>query len=348
MTVHRGRGETGELSHTLMATRPAERTTRNISIVVFLAIAGVLVSLSAGAQQPAREFRVGVLALASAQTMQARLDVFRESLRALGYDKNLTLEFGFANGAYDRLPGLAAELARRKVDVFLAQGEPPLLAAKEKGENIPIVVVSCDPLEKLLGSLRRPGGNATGFTCVSSDLVGKRFGLLKSLFPRLERVAVLYNKRDNHDLEFKDAEVAAQSLRISLVRVAVESPADFEEAFKSMGEQKCDALYIVASAFANLHWQKLAELSVNYRLPAIYGFREFTEFGGLISYGANLSDGYRRAAALVDRIFKGAKPSDLPAEQPTRFELVVNARTAKSFGIELPSTLLAIADEVIE
>ena len=222
------------------------------------------------------------------------------------------------------------------------------MAAKEKGENTPIVVVSCDPLEKLLGSLRRPGGNATGFSCVSADLVSKRFGLLKSLLPRLESVALLYNRRDNHELEFRDADAAAKSLGVRLVHAPVETSADFESAFKGMIEQKCDAIYIVTSVFANAHWGKLAQLSVHYRLPALYGFREFAELGGLLTYGARLPDAYRRGAAFVDKILKGAQPSDLPVEQPTRFELVINARTARTLGLEVPPTLLALANDVIE
>src|SRR5262245_33421114 len=227
---------------------------------------------SSHAQQPGKVFRVGILALSPADTMQQRLGAFREALRDLGYEegRNLIIESRFADGVYDRLPVLAGELARLKVDVFLTPGEPVLLAAKEKGENIPIVVVSCDPLEKLLGSLRRPGGNATGFSCVSADLVGKRFSLLKSLLPRMERVAVFYNKRDNHELEFKDADAAAQSLGIGLVHFPVGSPADFEPAFKRMVEEKLDAVYIVASTFANAHWEKLAQLALDYRLSAMY------------------------------------------------------------------------------
>jgi ABC-type uncharacterized transport system substrate-binding protein len=323
---------------------------RRLANALVVAIMLALCASSSAAQQSAKMFRVGILALPPANTMQQRLGVFREALRNLGYEegRNLIVESRFADGVYDRLPVLASELARLKVDVFLATGEPVLLAAKEKGENIPIVVVSCDPLEKLLGSLRRPGGNATGFSCVSADLVGKRFSLLKSLLPRTERVAVFYNKRDNHELEFKDADAATQSLGINLVHFPVGSPADFEPAFKRMIEEKCDALYIVASAFANAHWENLAQLALNYRLPAMYGFREFAYFGGLLSYGANLSDGWRRAAAFVDKILKGSQPSDLPVEQPTRFELVINVRTAKTLGVDVPPTLLAIADEVIE
>jgi putative ABC transport system substrate-binding protein len=229
---------------------------------------------SSDAQYSGKVFRVGVLALGSAEDMQNRLAIVREPLRDLGYEegKNLVVESRFANSAYDQLPVLASELAGLKIDVFLVAGEPALLAAKDKGENIPIVVVSCDPLEKLLGSLRRPGGNATGFTCVSSDLVGKRFGLLRSLLPRMHRVAMLYNQRDNHELEFRDAEAAAQSLEISLVRFPVVSSTDFEPAFKMMKEKKCDALYIFASAFAQGHWNRLAQLALDYRLPRCTAF----------------------------------------------------------------------------
>jgi ABC transporter substrate binding protein len=215
--------------------------------------------------------------IATGQHYATKARCLSRGLARLGYEegRNLIVESRFADGVYDRLPVLAGELARLKVDVFLAPREPVLLAAKEKGENIPIVVVTCDPIEKLLGSLRRPGGNATGFSCVSADLVGKRFSLLKSLLPQTERVAVLYNKRDNHELEFKDAHAAAPSLGIGLVHFPVGSPDDFEPAFKRMVEEKLDAVYIVASTFANAHWEKLAQLALDYRLPAMYGFREF-------------------------------------------------------------------------
>jgi putative ABC transport system substrate-binding protein len=323
---------------------------RRLANVLIFGVALVLYASSSSAQQSGGMFKLGVLALGSAEDMQNRLALVREPLRNLGYEegKNLVVESRFANSEYEQLPVLARELAGLRIDVFVAAGEPALLAAKEKGENIPIVVVSCDPLEKLLGSLARPGGNATGFTCVSADLVGKRFSLLRSLLPGMRRLAMLYNKRDNHELEFRDAEAAAQSLNIALLRFAVVSASDFESAFKMMDEQKSDALYIFASAFAQGHWTRLAQLALDYRLPAIYGFREFVSRGGLLSYGASNSDAYRRAAALIDKILKGSRPSDLPIEQPTRFELVINARTAKALGLEVPPTLLALADEVIE
>jgi putative tryptophan/tyrosine transport system substrate-binding protein len=322
--------------------------TRLAYLFVFVMLLIFCVSPS-GAQYSGRVFKLGVLALGSAEDMQSRLALFREPLRDLGYEegKNLVVKSRFANSNYERLPILASELARLKIDVFIAAGEPALLAAKEKGENIPIVVVSCDPLEKLLGSLARPGGNATGFTCVSSDLVGKRFSLLRSLLPGMRRVAMLYNRRDNHELELRDAEAAAQSLNIALLRFPVESAADFEPTFKIMNEEKSDALYIFASGFAQGHWTRLAQLALDHRLPAIYAFREFVDRGGLLSYGASNSDAYRRAAALVDKILKGLRPSDLPVEQPTRFELIINARTAKALGVTIPDVVLVQAHEVI-
>jgi putative ABC transport system substrate-binding protein len=166
---------------------------------------------------------------------------------------------------------------------------------------------------------------------VSSDLVSKRFGLLKELVPQLANVAVLYNKRDDHELEFRDAEAATRLLGLNLVRIPVASPTEFEPSFRSMIEQKCGALYVVTSTFALLHREKLAQLSADYRLPTMFGFREFSEAGGLVSYGANLPDGWRRAAMFIDKILRGARPADLPVEQPTRFELVINARTAIKF-----------------
>jgi putative ABC transport system substrate-binding protein len=325
-------------------------TMKLLATPLVLAIALILGMPSSHAQQPGKVFRVGVLLFPSAESVENRLNAFREGLRDLGYKegRNLVLESRFANGDYNQLPVLAGELARLKIGVFFVVGEPALLAAKEKGENIPIVVVSCDPLERLLGSLRRPGGNATGFTCVSSDLVGKRFSLLKGLLPRIGRVALLYNERDNHELEFKDAEASGQSLEIGFVRFPVESPADFEPTFKRMIEQRCDAVYVPSTTFSVMHREKLAQIALNFRLPTLYGFREFADAGGLMSYGANLLDAYRRGATFVDKILKGSRPSDLPIEQPTRFELVINAKTAKALGLEVPPTLLALADEVIE
>ena len=208
--------------------------------------------------------------------------------------------------------------------------------------------MTCDPLEKLMGSLARPGGNATGFTCISSDLGSKRLGLLKALLPKGERIAVLYSEPDTFEPELRQLESQGRQLGMEVARFSVRSPEDFEPTFKQMRDKKSDAVYIVASSFANLHRGKFAELALAYRLPAMYGFREFVQAGGLIAYGAPLQDGFRRAAYQVDKILKGAAPADVPVEQPTRFELVLNMKTADALGLQIPPSLLIQADELIE
>jgi putative tryptophan/tyrosine transport system substrate-binding protein len=262
--------------------------------------------------------------------------------------RNLVIESRFANGNRNQLNDLVAELARLQVDVFLTAGEPALLAAKAHGGNIPIVTVTCDPLEKLVTSLARPGGNATGFTCISSDLGSKRLGLLKSLLPSALRTAVLYSEPDNLEPELQEIAAQSRQLEMEAARYPVRSPQDFEAAFKQISDRKSDALYILSSSFANLHRGKLAELALTYRLPAMYGFREFAQAGGLMAYGASLADGFRRAAYQINKILKGSAPADVPVEQPTRFELVLNMKTAKALNLEIPTSVLVQADEVIE
>lgn len=298
--------------------------------------------------QPERIFRVGLLNPNSPVIARKYVEAFRDELRRLGYvePRNLVIEYRYAEGQADRLHGMAAELARLRVDVLFAPSEPALKAAKESGSGIPVVTVSCDPLEKLLGSLARPGGNATGFSCVSSDLAGKRLGLLKTLMPDLQRVAVLYNGRDAYEPDLKNVESSAEALSLSATRFPVQSTVDFEPVFAEMKKNGEQAIYISLSGFANFHRRTFAQLALKYRLPAIFGFREFPEEGGLMSYGASNSDGYRRAAYFVDRILKGANPKDLPAEEPTRFELVVNARTASALGLKIPDEILVQAEQI--
>jgi putative ABC transport system substrate-binding protein len=305
---------------------------------------------ASSAQNERKMFRVGFVALVSQSIAEPWIKVVHEELRKSGYQngKNLIVVPRFANGDRDRLKDLVIEIAAAKVDVFLTAGEPALIAAKTYGENIPIVTVTCDPLERLIGSLARPGGNATGFTCISSDLGSKRLGLLKTMLPKGERIAVLYSEPDTFEPELRELETQGRRAGMEILRFPVRSPEDFEPTFKRMGDRKSDAVYIAASSFANLHRAKLAELALAHRLPAMYGFREFAQAGGLITYGAPLQDGFRRAADQVDRILKGASPADVPVEQPTRFELVVNMKTANALGLEIPSSLLAQADEVIE
>jgi putative tryptophan/tyrosine transport system substrate-binding protein len=193
-----------------------------------------------------------------------------------------------------------------------------------------------------------PGGNATGFTCISSDLGGKRVGLLKSVLPKSERIAILYSEPDTFEAELRELATQGRQVGLEVVRYPVRTPEDFELAFKQMVDGKSDAVYIAASSFANQHRGKLAELCLAHKLPAIYGFREFAQAGGLMAYGAPLQDGFRRAAYQIDKILRGASPADVPVEQPTRFELVLNMKTARALGLEIPPSLLVQADEVVE
>jgi putative ABC transport system substrate-binding protein len=325
----------------------SSRNSLTRALVVLVALVFWASALNA---QDGKILRVGFVAFVSPDTTKQWIEAFRDELRRLGYEegKNLLIESRFAHGDRERLKDLVTEIVRAKVDVFLTAGEPALLAAKAHGANIPIVTVTCDPLDKLVGSLSRPGGNATGFTCISSDLASKRLGLLKSLLPKGRRIAVLYSEPDTLEPELQELATQGRLLDMEIRRFPVRSPENFDVAFQQMVDWKSDALYISASSFANLHRAKLAELALTHRLPAMYGFREFVQAGGLIAYGAPLQDGFRRAAHQVDKISKGASPSEVPVEQPTRFQLVVNLKTAKALGLDLPPSLLVQADEVIE
>ena len=292
---------------------------------------------------------VGLLSVGNASFYASELVAYRDGLRALGYEegRNLTITARYANGDYARLPALAAELVRAKIDLFFAPTEPALLAAKAAG-TIPIVTVSCDPLDRLLGSVRRPGGNATGFTCVSSDLVSKRFGFLKELIPDLARAAILYRAADTDEAELKSAEQAAAALGVALAGFAVDSPDGFAASFDKMRAQRVQAVQIFTSALTNFNRQRLADLALEHRIAATFSFREFAEVGGLFTYGASLADGWRRAAYFTDKILKGTPPADLPVEQPTRFYLVINQKTASVLGLRIPEALRLQADQIIE
>jgi putative ABC transport system substrate-binding protein len=307
------------------------------------------ISLSVDAQQT-RNYRIGVLLAGSQQSAAKLVDVFRNSLRELGYDeaKNVKIEFRFARGDANRFPDLARELAGLNVDVLLASTEPAIHAAKDFGNGIPIVALSCDPLERLLGSLARPGGNATGFSCVSSDLIGKRFGLLKTLLPSSRRVAMFYRAQDPHDTELTAATHAAGAIGIDLIPTPVQAEEHFESAFDKMVAEKADAVYLLASGFTVFHRAKLAQLALQHGLPSIFAFREYPESGGLMSYGASLSDQFKRGAYYIDKILRGTNARDIPAEEPTRFELLVNMKTASALGIKIPDMILIQATEVIE
>ena len=244
---------------------------------------------------------------------------------------------------------LRANLSELNVNVMLVAGDQGLHAAKEATDAIPIIVLACDPLDSLVVSIARPGGKATGLTCISSELAGKRLQLLKELLLPLARVAILYNPEDrNKEWEYKQSQDAADKLKLVLRAYEARSSIEIDKAFTRMIDDHTQAVIIFADVLTVAHQKKLADLALAKRLPAMFGFREFTDMGGLISYGSSNPAMWRRAASYVDRILRGSSPGDLPVEQPTRFELVINLKTARALGLEIPPNVLARADEVIE
>ena len=227
---------------------------------------------------------------------------------------------------------------------MLVPGDQGLRAAKDVTATIPIIVAACDPLDSLVASIARPGGKATGLTCISSELAGKRLQLLKELVPSLAHVAVLYNPEDH--TEYKQSQEAASRLKLTLQAYEARSSIEIDRAYARMADDHAQALVIFADVLMATHHKRLADLALANRLPAIFGFREFVDKGELISYGSSQPGMWRRAASYVDKVLRGVSPSDLPIEQPTRFELVVNLKTAKRLGLEVPATLLTTADEV--
>jgi putative ABC transport system substrate-binding protein len=320
----------------------------------FLSVVGVAaivawMPLAADAQQPTKLPRIGWLGNLAATAPV--YDGFRQGLRELGYveGKNIIIEARWVEGQLDRLPEFARELARLNVDLMLVGGDQGLRAAKEATNTIPIVVSACDPLDSLVASIARPGGKATGLTCISSELATKRLQLLKELVPALSRVAVLFNPEDrNKAWENEQIQGAARTLKLTVRGFEARSEIEIDKAFGGIVRDQAQALVIFADPLMVFHQKKLAELTLQNRLPAIFGFREFADAGGLIAYGASLREQYRRAAWFVDKILKGANPGDLPIEQPTRFELVVNLRTAKALGLDVPLHFQQLADDVIE
>ena len=304
--------------------------------------------LAASAQQAPKLPRLGWLG-SGAPTFPP-YEGFRQGLRELGYveGKNIVIEARWAMADFDRLPVLARELIGLNVDLLFVSGDQGLKAAKEASATIPIVVAACDPLDSLVVSIARPGGKATGLTCISSELAGKRLQLLQELVPTLSRVAILYNPDDRNKVpEYMQMQDAARSRNLTLRVLEAKSAGEIDAAFVGITDHT-QGLIALADPLMNFHVKKLADLALKNRLPAVYGFREFTDAGGLISYGASLHWLFWRAASYVDRIFKGANPGDLPIEQPTKFELVINLKTAKALGLTVPDKLLALADEVIE
>jgi putative tryptophan/tyrosine transport system substrate-binding protein len=321
----------------------------------FIALVGAAVArpICVRAQQPAgKAHRIGYLAGGSSTT--ALHGAFRQALRELGWveGQNIVIDYRFAEGRFDLLPDLAAELVRLKVDIIVAAPTPAAMVAKNATEAIPIVMIGVgDPVGLgLIASLARPGGNVTGLAySVGLELVGKQLELLKETIPKIHRVAILSNPANPaHALAIRHVKVAAQSLGMELQLLEARDPNQFDGAFAAMAKERVGALLVVPDGMSIIHRARLADLATKNRLPSMYGIRENVEAGGLIFYGHNLSDQWRRAATFVDKIFKGAKPADLPVEQPTKFELVINVKTAKALGLTVPPPLLARADEVIE
>jgi ABC-type uncharacterized transport system substrate-binding protein len=306
----------------------------------------------AEAQQPKKIPRIGVLY--TGMPGVTTLNVFRQGLRELGYaeGRNIAIEYRFAEGKLDRLPNLAAELVGLKVDVILAAGgAPAILAAKNSTRSIPIIFPTIgDPVALgIVPSLARPEGNITGLTLRTPEFSGKRLELLKEVVPRVSRVAILGNEANpSNALDFKNVETAASTMGVSLHHIEVRGPSDFESAFLKMASVRATSLFLMADPIFQNNSGRIAELATKSRLPTISDTTELTEAGVLMSYGANRSDLYRRSAIFVDKILKGAKAPDLPVEQPTKFEFIINLKTAKQIGLKIPPNVLARADKVIK
>jgi ABC-type uncharacterized transport system substrate-binding protein len=309
----------------------------------------VLVAPRAGeAQQTGKVYRIGFLR--AGQPPRTFVEAFQQGLRALGYDgRNVVIEYRSTDGSFDELPRLGAELVRFNVDVILASAAPAAFAARSATTKVPIVFVGVyDPVEiGLVTSVSHPGGNVTGLSQNSADLGGKRLELIKELVPKLRRVAILWHPANPTNLaQKKGVEVAARTVGVDTKSVPVQDPNHFGSAFEDA--RGVDALMQMDDPLFTTHRRQLAELAVRSRLPAISGLRENVDGGGLMSYGADYSDLYRRAATYIDKILKGAKPADIPVEQPTKFELVINLKTAKALGLTIPPSLLLRADQVID
>jgi len=320
-------------------------------IVMLTLLAGARL---ADAQSAGDVRRIGYLSNTTLAGNRLLLEAFVEGLRDRGWieGRNVAIEYRWAEGKSEQLPRLAEELVRLKVDVIVTLGTPPSVAARKTTQAIPIVMVSAaDPVRLgLVASLGRPGGNVTGTSFdVGLEVFGKQLELFKEALPKLRRVAILSNAGNPaQEIAVGNVKVAAQSLRLQLQHLPVHRPTEFDEAFGAMRNKHADGLLVLVDAFFNLHRARLADLAAKNRLPSMFGFREFVDAGGLMSYGPSASDIARRAAGFVDRILKGARPADLPVEQPTRFELVINLGTAKALGLSVPQPLLLRADQVVE
>jgi putative tryptophan/tyrosine transport system substrate-binding protein len=307
--------------------------------------------LAAHAQQAGKVFRIGILEAIPAAQNAANLEALRKGLRELGYveGRNLIIEYRSADGRAERFPELASELVRLKADLIVTRGTPAARAAKGATATIPVVIATMGDPRAMVASFARPGGNITGVTTFSTELTAKRIELLKELVPNLSRVALLHNMGNPAaPPEWEETKAAARSLGLQVELLDVRSEGDLGGAFERAVRQHVDALLIGADGFTQLHQQMIVDLAARNRLAASYPAREFVEAGGLIAYAVNYPDLYFRFASFIDRIFNGAKPGELPVEQPTKFELVINLKTAKALGLTIPQSILLRADELIQ
>ncbi len=314
----------------------------------------ILTTISfADAQQPAKIYRIGYLWPTRLEQGQSRLDMFKQGMREHGYEegKNLSIEYRFADGKAESLPGLAADLVRLNVDVIVTGVNPGIVAAKQATSTIPIVMTAGnDPIGTgLVASLARPGGNITGLSMdTGEENFGKRLELMKESLSKLSRVAVLFNSANAaHQLYLKNLEGPARHLKVTLIPVPFRETGDFENAFKTMAAQHVGGMFLFSDGVSADQRPQIAALALKNRLPSSYPDRTYVEAGGLLSWGPDFNNNMRRAAIYVDKILKGAKPAELPVEQPTKFEFVVNLKTAKQIGLTIPPNVLARADRVI-
>lgn len=319
-------------------------------LIVALGVGALSAPIYSFAQQQGKVWRVGYLGPTTSATSEKRyLEPMRAGLRDFGYveGKNLTIDFRWADGRNDRLPALAAELVSLKVDVIVTNGVPATRAAKEATSTIPIITSVGDAVATgLVASLSRPGGNITGLSSFAPEIGVKRLELLKDVIPRIRRIAILWNSA-GAGVPLQAMEEAAGPLRVDLLKFGARNPSEFESAFAAMSKQRAEAVVIVEDPMMLANARAASNMAAKYRIPSI-GFLEIAETGGLMAYGTNSSVNYRRAAYFIDRILKGAKPGDLPVEQPRGFELVVNLVTAKALSIKIPNSVIAQATKVIQ
>jgi putative tryptophan/tyrosine transport system substrate-binding protein len=325
---------------------------RRRDFITVLGAAGAAWPLATRAQQAGKVPRIGYLTASSPSAPST--EAFRRGLRELGYveGKTIVVEYRFANGEFDRLPGLAAELVQLKVDLIVAAVTQASLAARDATKTIPVVIAAVsDPVGSgLVPNLARPGANVTGTSSMSTDLVGKSLEVLKEAVPAASRVAVLWNPKNAvfQEQMLREAQAAGRAMGIRLETFSARGPGEFDVVFAAIIAERVGALLVLADPILIDHKSRIIEFAEKSRVPAIYGTRDHAVAGGLMTYGPDTMEQFRRAAIYVDRILKGANPADLPVEQPTKFDFVINLKTAKALGLNIPPTLLARADEVIE